>query len=338
LKDLELFGRFSTADARWDAFLFVLKYPPKRCWDVTVLDYRITRAISVLSYITPIKDGSPIFLDRLRPLCLENHSHAESKASWRGWYCADEKCELWRNKALELQSAIVDFAEQHVPHDAILLPEDFTGMARSRWKLYHAQPHLQSLQEMVASFNARKSEETGIRNGTSRGPKRSPTEEKWITLKFTTAPRQKQLRQILRPEKWITLKFTTAPRQKELRQILRPEKLARPEFSARGVNLDSLITGKVRSFCPGNDAPASAVVSNTLTPTRELQLVSLQRNQSSSAVTPSSHRIQVEKPEFGTLDIHAPSPKRQRLLQVPIVEVSQARILINMSLTRIIPI
>jgi hypothetical protein len=214
-----------------------------------------------------------------------------------------------------LQSAIVDFAEQHVPHDAILLPEDFTGMARSRWKLYHAQPHLQSLQEMVASFNARKSEETGIRNGTSRGPKRSPTEEKWITLKFTTAPRQK-----------------------ELRQILRPEKLARPEFSARGVNLDSLITGKVRSFCPGNDAPASAVVSNTLTPTRELQLVSLQRNQSSSAVTPSSHRIQVEKPEFGTLDIHAPSPKRQRLLQVPIVEVSQARILINMSLTRIIPI
>jgi hypothetical protein len=201
LKDPELFGRFSTADARWDAFPFVLKYPPKRCWDVTVLDHRITRAMSVLSYITLIKDGSPIFLDRLRPLCLENHSHVKSKAPWRGWYCADEKCEIWRNKALELQSAIVDFAEQHVPHDAILLPEDFTGMARSRWKLYHAQPYLQSLQEMVASFNARKSEETGIRNGTSQGPKRFPTEEKWVTLKFTTAPHQKQLRQILRPKK-----------------------------------------------------------------------------------------------------------------------------------------
>jgi hypothetical protein len=30
-KDLELFGRFSTADAYWDAFLFVLKYLLKRC-------------------------------------------------------------------------------------------------------------------------------------------------------------------------------------------------------------------------------------------------------------------------------------------------------------------
>jgi hypothetical protein len=96
--------------------------------------------------------------------------------------------------------------------------------------------------------------------------------------------------------------------------------LAWLELSAHGVKLDSLSTGKVRSFCPGNDAPVSAVVSNaskvdkvggaTLTPTRELQLVSIQRNQPSSAVTPSSHPIQVEKPAFA-LDIHAPSPKRQ---------------------------
>jgi hypothetical protein len=79
------------------------------------------------------------------------------------------------------------------------------------------------------------------------------------------------------------LKFTTASRQKELYQILLG-KLAWLEFSARGVKLDSLSTGKVTSFCLGNDAPISIVVSNvskvdkvgraTLTP-YELQLVSL---------------------------------------------------------------
>jgi uncharacterized metal-binding protein len=99
--------------------------------------------------------------------------------------------------------------------------------------------------------------------------------------------------------------------------------LAQLEFSAHRVKLDSLSIGKVTSFCLGNNTLASAVVSNVLKVDKvggatltlcELQLVSLQRSQSSSAVTPLSYPIQVEKLAFSTLDIHAPLPKRQRLL------------------------
>jgi hypothetical protein len=333
-------------DDRWEVYGFLVKNPPKRFWDLTVLDHRITRVRSVWSIFalwldsTPLEKRSANYLDHLEPFyskysCL----HAKPKPYWKGWKCKGEKCQIWKEKASELQSAVVSFAEKEIPDDTALWPVEYLiETTRNQRNAYYTKRHWQSLLKMALLLNNGlrqhfiqssfspiygKKHETDIRNGTNRGPKPSPKVQSSSASKVSVLQQPETL--------MIRLKFST--HRYEFLKILenQSQKLIRLKISqdtVRGI-LESRLNARLELpslSTLGRDPPPFAVDSNAskVKSTFEgmdkvdgatLHPVSIRSNQSSSTVTLSSYPTQaksVKGPVSGTLDVLAPPSKRRR--------------------------